>query len=41
MELVEQGKITARAAWGKASEKAKFEILIKKEEAAGGGAPAH
>jgi twitching motility protein PilT len=38
MEKVEKGKITAKAAWGKASDKTKFEPLVKKEEAAGGAA---
>ncbi len=39
LDKVEKGKITARAAWGKASDKTKFDILIKHEEAAGGAAP--
>jgi twitching motility protein PilT len=35
--LVEAGKITARTALGKASNKERFEAAAKKEEAAGGG----
>jgi twitching motility protein PilT len=40
-EQVDKGKITAKAAWAKATEKQRFELLIKKEEAQVGAPERH